>query len=410
MAKCSRRLDKETAILAEIGRIISSTLNIEEVYDRFAKEARKLIPFGRIAINLIDRKRKRITTPYESGLSIPGRHIGSTYPLANSFNEKILQGRKGIIFNPESNRVFDRHFPCLRPVFLAGIRSYLGVPLVYRNEVIGTLQFRSQRPKIFRRHHLRPAERIANQIAGAIANAQLFLKLKHTEKALRASEKQLRILSSHLLSAQEMERRRISRELHDDLGQAMTLLKFQIGYVEKRMPAACSDLRQECAKAQKGIEAMLENIHRISRDLRPSILEDFGLSVALERLAQDFSNHYHVQTSLDLEALEHLTSPSSQVMVYRILQEALTNIGKHAQASRVILQVQRKGDSLRFMVEDDGKGFSPEKEARDPSSTGGLGLATMAERSRILGGTLNVQSEEGKGTRLILTVPIGAQR
>lgn len=403
-------LAQEAAILAEIGRIISSTLNIEEVYERFAREVKKLIPFDRIAINLIDSERKTIRSPYESGLTIPGRRIGSVFPLENSFNEKVMLARSGVVFNPRSEKAFDRRFFHLKPVFQAGIRSYMGAPLISRDQVIGTLQFRSKKPGVYKRWDIKRAERIAHQIAGAIANAQLFLNLKKMQKALRGSERQLRFLSSHLLSAQESERRRISRELHDDLGQALTLLKFQFGFVEKRLPVEMTALRQECEQAQKNIEEIIENVRRLSRDLRPSILEDFGLEAALKRLVQDFSKLYQLRASLSLEALHHLTSPQKEVMVYRILQEALTNVGKHAQATQVSIQVKKKGGSLRFIVEDDGRGFSPRRNGQDSSSSVGLGFATITERTRLLGGKIKIQSEEGKGTRLILMVPIENER
>jgi signal transduction histidine kinase len=403
-------LAKESAILAEIGRIISSTLKINEVYERFAREVKKLIPFDRIAINLLDAERNIITTPYESGLVVPGRRIGQFFPLKDSFNDAVMQTRSGVIYYPRTEKELERRFPYLKPVFRAGIRSYMGAPLFYRDQVIGTLQFRSKKRSVYQKRHLKIAERIAGQIAGAIANAQLFLKLEKTERAQRASERQLRLLSSHLLSAQESERRRISRELHDEMGQSLTLLKFQMGYVEKHLPLRMTALRQECAEAQKNIETIIENVRRLSRDLRPSILEDLGLEAALRRLGQDFSKLYRLQASLNVKDVSLLTSSQKQVMVYRILQEALTNIGKHARATQVSLHVERKGDCLRFLVEDNGKGFSPRKTGQKNQSAEGLGLATIAERTRLLGGRMNIQSKEGKGTRLTLIVPIGKKR
>jgi hypothetical protein len=242
--KTAVTLAKEAEIIAGIGRIIGSTLNIDEVYERFADEAEKLIPFDRVAINLINTKDPTIIASYESGLNIPGRRIGNIHPLKNSFNELILKMRAAQRLHPASFRELESQFPQMAVLYRVGLRSIMGAPLISGNRVISTLQFRSKKPNAYNDHYCRLAERIANQIAGAIANAQLFLERERTEKALRESERQLHLLSSHLLTAQETERKRISMELHDELGQALMLLKLRISFVENRLPKTQRGLRE----------------------------------------------------------------------------------------------------------------------------------------------------------------------
>jgi diguanylate cyclase (GGDEF)-like protein/PAS domain S-box-containing protein len=191
------RLAKETAIMAEIGRLIGSTLDIEEVYERFAAEARNLIPFDRIAVNLFNIHENTLTIAYVSGADISNRKRGDSPPLAGTLTEEVIRGRTGLIIQPESPESIDEivsRIPGLSPTFQAGLRSLLSVPLISRDEVIGVLHFRTKKPNAYSEQDLRLAERIGAQIAGAIANAQLFIDLKRTETSLRESESRFRAL------------------------------------------------------------------------------------------------------------------------------------------------------------------------------------------------------------------------
>ena len=309
------------------------------------------------------------------------------------------------MLHPASLRELESQFPQMAVLYRVGLRSIMGAPLISGNRVIGTLQFRSKKPNAYNDHYCRLAERIANQIAGAIANAQLFLERERTEKALRESERQLHLLSSHLLTAQETERKRISMELHDELGQALMLLKLRISFVENRLPKTQRGLREECEHTLHYIDQIIENVRRLSRDLRPSMLEDFGLVSALHRLADDFSKHYNIQIQVEVEAINQVIPLKSQVMIYRIIQEAMTNIRKHAQASQVRILARIKSGQVHFTVEDDGRGFSFEHLKALKEEEKGLGLVSMEERVRILGGSFEIRSQKKTGTRITFTIP-----
>jgi signal transduction histidine kinase len=404
-AKTAKALAREAEIIAGIGRIIGSTLNIEEVYERFADEAKKLIPFDRVAINLINSRDRTITASYESGLNIPGRKIGNIHPLKKSFNELIFQTRMAQMLHPASLPELKNQFPQMAVLFRVGLRSIMGAPLISGNRVIGTLQFRSKKPNAYNDHYGKLAERIANQIAGAIANAQLFLERERTERALKKSERQLHLLSSHLLTAQETERKRISMELHDELGQALTLLKLRISFVEKRLQKSQRVLSEECEHTLQYIDQIIENVRRLSRDLRPPMLEDFGLVSALHRLASEFSRRYQIQTHVEAEEINSVIPLNSQVMIYRIVQEAMTNIRKHAQASQVRILARKRGGRVHFFVEDDGKGFSLQYIKALKEEEKGLGLVSMEERVRVLGGSFEIRSQKKTGTRISFTIP-----
>jgi signal transduction histidine kinase len=228
-----------------------------------------------------------------------------------------------------------------------------------------------------------------------------------SREELRESEEQLHRLSSSLLTAQENERRRIARELHDELGQAMAALKLQVRAAERTMgdqtPPA---LKDECRHLRQAINEIIENMRRLSRDLSPVVLEDLGFEAAVEHLANTFAGLHGIAVELDLADISHLLSREAQHNIYRILQELLNNIGKHAEAGRVRIAVSRRHSELLFTVEDDGRGFDAAEVKRAKATEKGMGLTAVAERVRLLGGRLEIDSAPGGGTRVTFTAPL----
>ena len=188
-----KRAEQEKTILAEIGRVIGSTLDIDEVYERFAIEVRKLIPFDRLVVNLISPLEGTLIRSSVYGREIHERKQGETLPLAGSITERLVRTRKGLIIQPDSMEEIVSLYPIILSAFQAGMRSMMSVPLIARDEVIGSLHFRSTLPKSYTEETLRLAERIGMQIAAGIANAQLFNDLSKTEKSLRESEEWFRL-------------------------------------------------------------------------------------------------------------------------------------------------------------------------------------------------------------------------
>lgn len=225
---------------------------------------------------------------------------------------------------------------------------------------------------------------------------------KLAEDALRESEKHLHDLSSRLLTIQEQERMRISRELHDELGQSLTLLKLRLRFIEKELSEDRIMLREECENVLDYTDQVIENIRRISRNLSPIILEDCGLTAALKRMVKDFVKHHNIEVFLDVDDIDHLFPQEDRIGLYRILQESLTNICKHSGATVVNAALKEKGERFFCLIEDNGRGFN----LNGDHATKGLGLATMKERVRILGGFLDLWSHEGKGTRISFSVPV----
>ena len=190
----AERLAKETAVIAEIGRVIASTLDIDEVYERFAWEVKRLIPFDRIVVTLNKPQGDKPFVAYVSGADVSVRRQGDSFPLAGSVYKDLLRTRTGILIHPECVEDLVERYPALVDTFRTGLRSMMSVPLISRDEVIGALHFRAKKPNAYTEEDLRLAERIGMQIAGAIANAQLFTGLKKTETSLRESEARFRAI------------------------------------------------------------------------------------------------------------------------------------------------------------------------------------------------------------------------
>jgi len=243
------------------------------------------------------------------------------------------------------------------------------------------------------------------QFKGSFAVITDITEHKQAEEALKESERQLRYLSYQLLTAQETERKRISRELHDELGQSLAVMKLRLNFIQKNLLGHQAELKQECEYGDHYIDQVIENVRRLSRDLSPTILEDFGLSAALRWLVNNFAKSYNIKVLLDTIDIDSLLPPDSHVVVYRTVQEVLTNIGKHSQAKNVSIVVNMVDSSVQFSIEDDGIGFDERSVAARSPREKGLGLATMKGRAQMVGGILSVWTQEGKGTRITLRIP-----
>ncbi len=239
---------------------------------------------------------------------------------------------------------------------------------------------------------------------GSFAVLSDLTELKAAEESLRNSEAQLRSLSFELLKAHESERRRIALDLHDDLGQELTSAKLQIGFIRSQLPRKEKELRGECASAIKLVAQVLEKVRKLSHDLNPLIVDDLGFSAALRWLVHDFGRLRKVKTSLKAAPIDHLLPKEAAIILYRIFQEILTNIGKHARAGQVSITMQSRDGKISFLVADDGIGFK--MNGSDSGKFSGLGLLTIRERVNMLGGFFELSSLPGKGTRLKFEIPI----
>ncbi len=232
--------------------------------------------------------------------------------------------------------------------------------------------------------------------------AEIEERLQAEEK-LRNSERKLRRLSTQLLTAQEDERKRLAGELHDELGHALLTWKLQLQLVEKNLLPEQKILSEELHAILAYINEVIDNVRRLYLDLSPGDLEDLGLTSALRSLVSNFSRMNNLEVSMELDDTNQLFPRPAQIIIYRVIQEILTNIGKHANAKALSITVRKEKNSVFFDIEDNGKGFDVEQVPATQDK--GLGLMAMDERVKMLGGSLEIWSQKNLGTRLSFTLP-----
>ncbi|HXT42253.1 MAG TPA: PAS domain S-box protein [Candidatus Angelobacter sp.] len=242
---------------------------------------------------------------------------------------------------------------------------------------------------------------------------------KRAEEALRKSEEhyrtlfneakamqeKLRVLSSKILHAQEEERKRISRELHDEVGQALTAISVNLQLLKRKAAKADDGLDATVAETQSILEQTMHNVHRFSYELRPAMLDDLGLVIALRWYIKGFAKRTSIKVNFRADAGVEQLQNESKTVIYRVIQESLTNVYKYADAERAAVLIRWTGDGARLTVKDNGRGFQPDQLDLSSREKSGLGLMGMEERLRLVNGQFAVKSAPGKGTTIRALIP-----
>ncbi|WP_088225622.1 ATP-binding protein [Desulfosporosinus sp. FKB] len=233
--------------------------------------------------------------------------------------------------------------------------------------------------------------------------SQNYRERENLMDALREKEEMRLQLLEKVMTAQEEERKRISRELHDETSQALTSLMVGIKVLETETSfCAVGDRLQEMRRV---VSQTLEEVHHLARELRPSVLDDMGLVPALERYIREYESKFGIEIDFNVNGFrEYRVSAAIEVALYRIVQEALTNVAKYAEASMVSVLLDWRDDWVLAIVEDNGRGFDPDQVVVQPGR--GLGLFGMQERAALLGGTFNIESQLGIGTTVFIKIPV----
>jgi PAS domain S-box-containing protein len=242
---------------------------------------------------------------------------------------------------------------------------------------------------------------IASQVAVAVENAELYEEVQN-RGALR------RQLLQRIVVAQEEERHRIARELHDEVGQGLTALVMQLGAVETALPSGASELREQLAGIRSLTSQTVGEVRRLMLDLRPAVLDDLGLVPAIRWYVESHISPTGIGATVSISGLDEQQRLPRRVelVAFRLTQEAVTNVLRHAKATRITVALERRGEMLEVSIIDDGCGFDTGARRR-LGLRSGWGLVGMQERVSLLGGSLTVASEAGRGTRVTATIPVG---
>ncbi len=312
----------------------------------------------------------------------------------------------------------EAHLQALRALEL---KSAMVVPLLARGRPLGALTFvRVESRRRFSRADLALAEELARRVALALDNARLYdeaqklnttleqrvhtrtVQLSESNARLEESQAQLRRLSAHLQAAREEERLRIAREIHDEFGQVLAGLKMDVAWLQRSLaqPARAVTLKLEDMSVL--IDATVQAVRRLSAELRPSLLDDLGLAAAIEWQLDEFRERTGLDCVLESRWQNGTLEASRATALFRIFQEALTNVARHAQARRVMVTLDASPDTLLLSIQDDGRGIT-EAEAQQVTAFGVLG---MRERVHLLEGEIEIRGAPGQGTTIAVRVPL----
>jgi len=383
-------------ILQDIDRSILGLRPPEEIACIALQGLRKLIPCNRASVALFDRRSRQVNilaVDQDDDIQVD---TSSPWELKKSrLSKVVLEGKIQVV---KDVRDVAQNLPPNHILAAGGFRSYFSVPLKLKTGVIGSLNAASRQADNFHEEQIRIAREVANSLAVAIQNARLFA-------AATEHQKQLSELASRLSETEESERRQLVRVLHDRVGQNLTALSLNLNLVHRLVPPGASPrISDRLEDSLHLVEETTKTIRELMVDLRPPVLDDYGLEDALEWYAEQFFQRTGVAVRVSVEGYYHRLDSVQETVLFRVFQEALTNVAKYAGAERVVVTLRKTARRFWLSISDNGAGFNT-KILRQPYPRSGWGILMMRERVSALGGTLRVKSQPGKGTTVEVQLP-----
>jgi signal transduction histidine kinase len=286
----------------------------------------------------------------------------------------------------------------------ADVRSIICTPILDSvGEVLGYFDIRNkQDSEGFTISDQEMLMALAPAASIAIQNALAYQQRLATVAELKESSRQLQALAANLELAREEERMRIARELHDQLGQALTAMKFDLAWLTDRLEQKDVTLAQKAKTITAQMDTMIKTVRRIATELRPGMLDDLGLAASIEWQARDFEKRTGIVCSVNVPAEDLPSARTQSLALFRIFQEALTNIERHANAQYIEINLTATPEALTLQVHDDGRGI----QAQEITNLHSLGLLGMRERAKRLGGAFDIHGVPGEGTIVTVSIPI----
>jgi signal transduction histidine kinase len=389
--------NQELSALNSIAVTVSQSLNLEEVLGNAMQKVLEVTKSttGCVFLRGPDSNKLEMMSRYGSLSVFECRESTST--AANCACHQVLRHGQTSMVNDVSQ------CPMLgdKVVMKEDIGGFVSVPLRSKNKTLGIMNIACSNELYFTENDFKILDSIGYHVGLAIDNSMFYEEAKQREK-LRGQ------LLSSVINAQEEERKRIARELHDEYGQTLTGLMMSIESLENITSPKQSQFKEKLKKAKSIVIRALEDVRRLTIALRPSTLDHLGLAATVRSYAQTHLEAAGIQVDFESKGLNERLAPAAETALFRIIQEAIHNITKHAEARHVKIRLEARADRITAIVEDDGKGFDMDAVFKSRIERQSLGLLGIQERANLLGGTFDIKSRPGQGTRLIVEIPVAS--
>lgn len=396
-----RRAQTHLAALSKLGQSLATTSTPEDSARVIGNIADELLGWDAFTLDLYNADKDQIWTALNVD-TIDGekREVPCTYygTKPGTLARRIIESGAELILRDELEKFVEGTIP------IGDVRrtsaSLMFVPIRNQSRVIGVMSVQSYRHRAYEPRALETLQTLADYCGGALERIR-------AREELRVSGEQLRALAARLQSIREEERKLIAREIHDELGQALTGFKMDLAWMRNRMQAEeWPDIRDGILAKIKTMGTLLDGtaglVRKICTELRPGVLDDLGLTAAIEWQAREYQARTGIQCGLKVELDDLQVDSERSTALFRIFQEILTNVARHAEATNVSVVLERVGGKILLEVKDNGKGIEPDKIGGEKS----LGLLGMRERALIMGGEVAIHGAPGKGTTVTVTMPL----
>jgi signal transduction histidine kinase len=368
--------------------IVTESLELKQILNSALDKVLEVMALEAGLIFFLDRQSQELILAAYRGVSKESAAGVDRLKLGEGFCGRVAQSGELLAVQDSSQ---DPRLTRLA-VRKEGLRGQIIVPLKSKGEVQGVLAVATRQSRQFLPEEQELITAIGNQIGVAIENARLY--------------EDMHFYARQITRAQEDERKRIARELHDDTIQALVALSRRLDALSSFSEQLPQPTMRHFKQLRELTTSALRNVRRFIKDMRPPALDHLGLVPAVEGLTSDLAEKEGIEIKLTVGGQKRRLTPEEELVLFRIAQEALNNARRHSQASQVAIQMEFYPDGVRMTIHDNGQGFKVPEKTGDLVATGKLGLIGMYERARLLGGTLLVESEPGKGTTVIADVPI----
>ena len=384
----------EQETLSNIDRKLVGIMDLKKIFDAILQQTLNLTRAHFAGVLLFDEQQPSVQWKAICGNTL--QHTLKSFKPPEAFDAILKNERPNIIHDSNANELFP-----LSQIPIIGeekIVSTAWMPLIVEGKHKGMIVVGYRHTHDFVGREMRLLHSLAEKHSIAMVNAQLYADLLQREK-------ELEILSGARVQAQEDERRRIAREIHDGLGQMLTAIKFNLEILEDMITVGREG--QDRIHDMKGLlDDVMKEAREISHNLMPSVLDDFGLTPALQLLSEQFTNRTDVKAHFHTSGITERLDPQIEIGLYRIAQESLNNVAKHAEATEVNLQFIRHPEGIRLVIEDNGKGITEKPDIVRATGKGGMGLVSMRERAASFGGVLTIDSTPKSGTFITIEIPL----